>query len=139
MTIQLICRSNILTYADNDEGRTTGETSFFSNAAPISQSTECKGSTDCFRGVVTEIVDGDTLDVNNVRVRLSMINTPEIGEPGYDQAKETAESECAVGSKALVDEDDGQKGGSFGRLIGVVYCNENNISLIGGRRSSSFV
>lgn len=28
----------------------------------------------------TEIVDGDTLDVNNVRVRLAMVNTPETGE-----------------------------------------------------------
>lgn len=28
-----------------------------------------------------------------------------------------------------MDEDDGQKGGSFGRLIGVVYCNGSNISL----------
>jgi endonuclease YncB( thermonuclease family) len=38
---------------------------------------ECKGSADCFRGTVTEIIDGDTIDVNNVRIRLSMVNTPE--------------------------------------------------------------
>ena len=78
---------------------------------------------------MTEIVDGDTLDVNNVRVRLAMVNTPEVGESGYDTATDTTESECPVGSEALVDEDDGQKGGSFGRLIGVVYCNGNSISL----------
>lgn len=47
----------------------------FSSDTPLSQSTECKGSADCFRGIVTEIVDGDTLDVNNVRVRLAMVNT----------------------------------------------------------------
>jgi ATP-binding cassette subfamily F protein 3 len=29
---------------------------------------------------------------------------------------------CPVGSKALVDEDDGQKEGSFDRVIGLVYC-----------------
>lgn len=40
----------------------------------------CKGSADCFRGVVTEIVDGDRIDVNNVRIRLSMVNTPERGK-----------------------------------------------------------
>jgi micrococcal nuclease len=101
----------------------------FNSAAPISQPTRCKGSADCFRGIVTEIVDGDTLDVNNVRVRLSLVNTPEIGERGFNGAIETTESECKVGSDALVDEDDGQKGGSFGRLIGAVYCNESNISL----------
>ena len=50
-----------------------------------------------------------------------MVNTPESGETGYEEAKMTTESECLIGSNALVDEDDGQKGGSFGRLIGVVY------------------
>lgn len=68
---------------------------------------------------VTEIVDGDTIDVNNVRIRLSMINTPENGEVGYDEAIKTTESVCQVGSSALVDEDDGQKEGSYDRLIGV--------------------
>ena len=74
---------------------------------------ECKGSADCFRGIVTEIVDGDTLDVNNVRIRLSMVNTPERGEPGYNEATELTESVCPVGGTALVDEDDGQKEGSM--------------------------
>lgn len=92
-------------------------------------STQCKGIADCFEGIVTKVVDGDTLDVNNVRVRLALVNTPERGDVGYDEAKETTESECSVGSKALVDEDDGQKEGSFGRLIGKVSCNGNNISL----------
>jgi micrococcal nuclease len=41
----------------------------------------------------------------------------------------TTESECPIGSNALVDEDDGQKGGSFRRLIGVVYCNGNGTFL----------
>jgi endonuclease YncB( thermonuclease family) len=74
-------------------------------------------------------VDGDTIDVNNVRVRLSMVNTPENGEAGYDEAIATAESVCPVGSNALVDEDDGQKEGSFDRLVGVIYCNDNTTSL----------
>lgn len=77
----------------------------------------------------TEIVDGDTLDVNNVWVRLAMVNTPETGETSYEEAKMTTESECPIGSNALVDDDDGQKGGSFRRLIGVVYCNGNGTSL----------
>jgi hypothetical protein len=56
-------------------------------------------------------------------------NTPETGEGEYNEATDPTESECSVGSEALVDEDDGQKGGSFGRLIGVVYCNESSTSL----------
>ena len=33
-----------------------------------------------------------------------------------------------MGIKALVDEDDGQKEGSFDRLIGLVYCGDDNIN-----------
>jgi endonuclease YncB( thermonuclease family) len=80
-------------------------------------------------GIVIDVVDGDTLDVNNLPVRLAMVNTPEVGEGGYDEAKEFTESECSVGSEALVDEDDGQKAGSYGRLIGIVHCNGNSSSL----------
>jgi endonuclease YncB( thermonuclease family) len=95
----------------------------------VTQVSGCKGSADCFKGIVTKIVDGDTIDVNNVRVRLSMVNTPENGEVGYSEAIETTKSVCAVGSNALVDEDDGQKEGSFDRLIGVVYCNNSTTSV----------
>jgi hypothetical protein len=112
-----------------DEYVSKDETAILNSQTPISSSTECKRSADCFRGIVTEIVDGDTLDVNNVRVRLAMVNTPEVGDEGYYAAIDTTESECAVGSEALVDEDDGQKEGSYSRLIGVVYCNGNSSSL----------
>ncbi|MGH9951549.1 MAG: thermonuclease family protein [Nitrososphaeraceae archaeon] len=113
----------------DDENVSNEETPILNSQTPVSGSTECKGSADCFRGIVTEIVDGDTLDVNNVRVRLAMVNTPESGEGGYDEAVDATESECPIGSKALVDEDDGQKEGSYSRLIGVVYCNGNTSSL----------
>lgn len=92
-------------------------------------SSECQGQDDCFSGIVTEIVDGDTLDVNNVRIRLTLVNTPERGESGYQEAKEFIESMCPVGSKALVDEDDGQKEGSFDRVIGLVYCGNEKLLL----------
>jgi nuclease-like protein len=114
---------------NDDENERIDETSSSDSETPISQSTECKGTADCFRGIVTEIVDGDTLDVNNVRIRLSMVNTPERGDLGYEEAIDTTESECSLGSQALVDEDDGQRGGSFDRLIGVVYCNASSTSL----------
>jgi endonuclease YncB( thermonuclease family) len=94
-----------------------------------SSSSECQGQADCFTGIVTEIVDGDTLDVNNVRVRLSLVNTPERGDSGYSEAKGYTESTCPIGSKALVDEDDGQKEGSFDRLIGLVYCGNEKLLL----------
>ena len=94
----------------------------FAQSSELTQSGECRGEADCFTGAVTEIVDGDTIDVDNVRIRLSMIDTPERGEVGYNEATELTESVCPVGAKALIDEDDGQKEGSYDRLIGVVYC-----------------
>ncbi|MGA7369202.1 MAG: hypothetical protein WBX01_08740 [Nitrososphaeraceae archaeon] len=102
---------------DNAETGNSDQSELVDSQTPLILSTECKGSTNCFRGTVTEIVDSDTLDVDNARVRLSMVNTPERGDPGYEEATDTTESECPVGSEALVDEDDGQKG-VVGRLIG---------------------
>jgi len=92
-------------------------------------SIQCQGVADCFEGTVTEVVDGDTLDVNNVRIRLALVNTPEINELGYSEAKQFVESTCGIGTHAKVDEDDGQKGGSFGRMIGLVYCGNSPMSL----------
>jgi endonuclease YncB( thermonuclease family) len=113
--------------SETDDGNDTRSSSL--SLAPVNQIGQCKGSADCFRGIVTEIVDGDTIDVNNVRIRLSMVNTPERGEAGYNEATEITESVCPVGGNALVDEDDGQKEGSYDRLIGVAYCNGSATSL----------
>jgi hypothetical protein len=98
------------------------------NGGSSASASECQGQADCFRGTVTEIVDGDTLDINNVRVRLALVNTPERGENGYTEAVDYMQSVCGVGTTALVDEDDGQKEGSFDRVIGLVYCGNDNIN-----------
>ena len=112
---------------DNDENGSRGDSK---DGEQVSfSSTECQGEADCFTGTVTAIVDGDTLDVNNIRVRLSLVNTPERGDSGYSEAKRFTESKCPIGSEALVDEDDGQRGGSFGRLIGLVYCGNEGLLL----------
>jgi endonuclease YncB( thermonuclease family) len=111
-----------------ENGGSKGDINSFS-LPQITQTSGCKGSADCFRGTVTEIIDGDTIDINNVRIRLSMVNTPERGEAGYNEATQITKSVCPVGGNALVDEDDGQKEGSYDRLIGVVYCNGSTESL----------
>jgi hypothetical protein len=72
---------------------------------------ECQGQADCFRGTVTE-----------------RVNTPERGQNGYTEAIDFVQSICGVGTTALVDEDDRQKEGSFDRLIGLVYCGNDNIN-----------
>jgi endonuclease YncB( thermonuclease family) len=79
-------------------------------------------------GRVTHVADGDTLDVNGITIRLALVDTPEIGENGYDSAKNFVKDLC-LGNNAEVDIDDGQRGGDrYGREIGVVYCDGINVN-----------
>jgi hypothetical protein len=56
---------------DNYENGSKGDGNDGEQISP--SSTECQGQADCFTGTVTAIVDGDTLDVNSIRVRLSLV------------------------------------------------------------------
>lgn len=76
---------------------------------------------------MTHVVDGDTLDVHNIRIRLALVNTPEVGEPGFDTAKQFVIKLC-LGKNGEVNIDDDQRQGSFGREIGVVYCDGVNLN-----------
>lgn len=81
-----------------------------------------------FAGVVNNIVDGDTLDINDNRIRLSLVNTPERGQEGYMEAKKLVQSLC-LNKKGEVDIDDGQRRGDrYGREVGIVYCDSININ-----------
>jgi len=77
-------------------------------------------------GNVVRVIDGDTLDLDTgERVRLALVNTPERGEYGYMAAKEWLEYRC-LGKQATIDLDSGQKAGTYGRIIGLVYCGGDN-------------
>jgi micrococcal nuclease len=89
----------------------------------------CYGYADCFVGTVTKIVDGDTIEVDGESIRFALVNAPEIGSYGGSAAKSFVESVCPVGSSVLIDEDDGQTQGSYGRTIAIVYCNDLNYIL----------
>ena len=78
-------------------------------------------------GKVNHVVDGDTLDINDIRIRLSLVDTPERGDPGFKEATQFVVKLC-LGENTEVDMDDGQRGGSFGREIGVVYCDGENLN-----------
>jgi micrococcal nuclease len=78
-------------------------------------------------GKVNHVVDGDTLDINDIRIRLSLVDTPERGDPGFKEATQFVVKLC-LGENAEVDMDDGQRRGSFGREIGVVYCDGKNLN-----------
>jgi len=74
------------------------------------------------------VIDGDTIRVNgDITLRLSLVNTPERGEEGYLEATDFTSEICPVGSKVLVDEDDGQTEGSYGRMIAKVSCPEDKV------------
>lgn len=82
----------------------------------------CAGRARCFTGTVERIIDGDTLDIGGERIRLALVDTPERNETGYAEATSFTASLCPVGSSALVDEDDGQTAGSYGRMLAKVTC-----------------
>lgn len=86
----------------------------------------CRGTARCYYGIVTRIVDGDSLEVNNVSIRLALVDAPEYNETGWAEAGEFVSNICPIGSTVLVDEDDGQIEGSYGRVTAVVYCRNNN-------------
>ena len=100
----------------------------FITYVPHKNSPACKGTAECFTGQVTRVIDGDTVVVNDVHVRFALASAPELTEKGGIEAKNFIESLCPVGSKALVDEDDGQTGGSYGRTIAELYCNDKLVN-----------
>ena len=93
-----------------------------------------------FSGIITEITDGDTLDFRimngpNITIRLSLVDTPERGEPGYEEAANFVESFCPVGSDAVFVQDSWQKVDKYDRSLGLVYCSDmllNEILLSSG-------
>ena len=93
-----------------------------------------------FSGIISKITDGDTLDFRimngeNITSRLSLVDTPERGEPGYEEAANFVESFCPVGSDAVFVQDSWQKVDKYDRSLGLVYCSDmllNEILLSSG-------
>lgn len=94
----------------------------------VKTDSRCKGFASCFEGKIERIIDGDTLVIANKTIRLSLVNAPEKSEIVGKEAENFTANLCPVGSKALVDEDDGQTRGSYGRVLAVVYCKNKNLN-----------
>ncbi|MCI4339769.1 MAG: thermonuclease family protein [Thermoplasmata archaeon] len=99
-----------------------------SSPPPNDRSGSCRGSAACFSDTVANIVDGDTLDVGSTRIRLALVNSPEVGQPGASAATAFTAATCPVGSTALVDQDDGQLAGSYGRMVALVWCGGTDLN-----------
>jgi hypothetical protein len=89
---------------------------------------KCSGVARCIEGSVTKIVDGDTIHVNGESVRFALSSAPELGGFGGVESRDFIDTICPVGSDVIVDEDDSQTGESYGRIIGVIYCNGVNLN-----------
>ena len=84
-----------------------------------------------FSGIVTKVIDGDTLDVmtperETITVRLALIDAPETNEPGFDEARNFMTEQC-LDKNAEVDPDNNQ-GLTYGRTVAVVYCEGINVN-----------
>ena len=74
-------------------------------------------------GTITRVIDGDTIQVDgSISIRLALVDAPERGEPGYEEATAFTRAKCPVGTTVIYDEDDGQRQGSYGRVIALVWC-----------------
>lgn len=81
-----------------------------------------------YQGTLTRIIDGDTIEVDDIRVRLVGIDTPEAGEHGYEEAAYFIAFICPAGSAVILDIDDKKTTDKYGRTLAVVYCNGVNVN-----------
>ncbi|NDB32273.1 MAG: thermonuclease family protein [Nitrososphaeria archaeon] len=88
----------------------------------------CKGKTMCITGKITKIVDGDTVYVDTYKIRMSLTNTPEKGEPLFKEATDFTKKLCVKGESAKIDQDDKQPFDKFKRVVGKVYCSGKNVN-----------
>ena len=77
-----------------------------------------------YDGQITRVIDGDTLLIDQTTIRLSLVNSPERDERGYQEAKDFALTVCPIGVNAEFVEDTWQPVDKYGRSIGLVYCND---------------
>ena len=91
---------------------------------------ECQGTAGCAEGMVTRIVDGDTLYVRvngtTYKVDLALASAPSRTEDGYAESTSFTRNLC-LGSSVLVDQDD-ELLTSDTSVIAVGYCESTNLN-----------
>ena len=69
----------------------------------------------------SKIIDGDTLEIDNIwhtKIRLNAIDTPERGKDFYTEARQTLEKYCLKKNISLKN----TANGGFGRTAADIYC-----------------
>jgi len=95
------------------------------NADSYLYDTSC---TNCYVGIVTKIVDGDTIHVNDEIIRLSLVDTPESRDEGFEKATSYTAKTCPVGMSVLVDIDDLQPQDKYKRSMAKITCADVNLN-----------
>ena len=92
----------------------------------------CHDRPGCLAGVVTHIVDGDTLDVDlngtSRRVRLVLVDAPERDERFGPTATKQLSALCQPGTPAFVWPDTRQPKDEYGRTLALVFCGGRNVN-----------
>ncbi|HXG07668.1 MAG TPA: lamin tail domain-containing protein [Nitrososphaera sp.] len=105
-----------------------GQTSATRSVRP--DSVTCQGTAGCVEGIVTRIVDGDTLyvRVNGTvyKVDLALTKAPERGEENFMESTSFTRDLC-LGNTVLVDQDD-KLLTTTTSVIAVVYCGSTNLN-----------
>ena len=133
--VVVVFSTNVLPYLiqeESDVPEYSYETSFqvarpLQNVNEVKDS-ECMGTAKCITGKVTQIIDGDTIYVESQKIRLALVDSPEKGTPGFNEATEFTRMLCPVGTNAMVDQDDNQMRDKYGRIIGMVTCADMNLN-----------
>ena len=81
-----------------------------------------------YEGQITRVIDGDTLIIDLTTIRLSLVNSPERGESGYQEAKDFASKVCPGGYNAKFTEDAWQKTDKYGRSLGLGFGKDKFIN-----------
>ena len=93
-----------------------------SSESPPAAVLPCLAEPGCFTGTVTKVVDGDTLDVSGIRIRLVLVDAPEANAREGPDATDFLEKLCPVGGNARVIEDARQRTDEYGRTLAAVWC-----------------
>ena len=113
-----------------DELNDPNEQASATRSASASSAAQCLGTAGCAEGIVTRIVDGDTLYVNVnstvYKLDLALAKAPSSNEEGFIESRSFTRNLC-FGSSVLIDQDD-RLLTSESSVIAVVYCGSTNLN-----------
>jgi len=82
-----------------------------------------------------KVIDGDTVVIQGVKVRMACIDAPEMAQPRGISAKNELHSLIGKGIPQVVRLDTDR----FGRVLGILYLNNQNLNVEMVRRGYAFV